>query len=196
VLNPDFEGNPDPSTYQRQPSSRDPVQRTISGHAAINGTTYAETYTFPHDSWIVTVTQKQTIETGFRLANRGERLLPGNQQAQFLLTDELTKLTDSDPPERAYLAGSLTSATVGGATYPTVETYPIFYVRFLTKPRFFPIAATDPTTGEALWRMICTLEEADIYYAAEQLPSPTITATQVAPLAADSPIGLHFATFS
>ena len=180
---------------RRVPVDLPEAQRTISGHVAISGTAHPITYTFPHLGWIVTATQRDVIMDGFNRCNRGQRSLIANQ-AQFFVEDEIEEIEDSNPPERAYVAGTLRVVEpVPGQT--TTRHKPIFNCYFLTVPTFKPTSiktASAPT--EQHYTMTCTLGEGDIYYAADQLPPPTITATQVAPLAADSPIGTHFVTFS
>lgn len=188
TIYPDFAGNsPDPSSFNRQPDPIAAPERSISGHQFLRGTTYAETFTFPFDRWVVTEAQMQIIDAGYRLANHGTRLLPGNLQSQFRLHDELLLYTDTQTPERAYVPGSLSTVSPGGGgTNQVSRYYPIFYAVFLTVPKFSKIAATDPGTAERLYEMTMTLGEGDIYLASEQLTPPITSFSLTASLSADT----------
>lgn len=176
---------------ERVPQPNDEYERTSLGFIAARGPVHSDTYEFPMTGWLFTQAEIDVIMSGFVLCNQGRRLLDGKDQFQFLLEDEFEELEDSSPPERAYVPGTL--RTINSGTTATSMIKPIFKVVFANKPTWRCVG--DSADGD-LFEMNLILEEGDIYYAADQLPPPTITATQVAPLAADSPIGLHFATFS
>jgi hypothetical protein len=176
---------------ERVPQANEDYERTSLGFIAARGPSHSDTYEFPMTGWLFTQAEIDVIMAGFVLCNQGRRLKDGKDQFQFLLEDEFEELEDSSPPERAYVSGTL--RTINSGTTPTSMIKPIFYAVFVNKPTWKCVG--DSSDGD-LFEMNLILEEGDIYYAAEQLPSPTITATQVAPLAADSPIGTHFVTFS
>ena len=158
---------------RRVPDDLPEAEDSISGHTFLRGATYTPKHSFPHLGWIVSATQRDLIMDGFGRCNRGLRLLTPQQQTQFFVEDEIEEIEDSNPPERAYVAGTLRTIDPGTGSL-TTRHKPIFRCYFETRPTFKPTTAK-PWGNEQHYEMTMTLGEGDIYLASEQLTPPTTT---------------------